>query len=181
MVARRPMRLGSRFVLGGLLASMAPWVGLVSVTLLIGTILIGAGITFIILALEAQTGGKGKGPLLLGLVCMVTGACLLIWPAMSAVTLTALLATHLTLSGVLTLAFAFDLQPARGWSWLLVGGSIALLLAASMWFQFPLTGALAVGSLIGLNLVAMGLSLVAIHGFEASAQSGSSADTDMSI
>jgi len=160
---------------------MAPWVGFVSVTLLIGTILIGAGITFIILALEAQTSGKGKGPLLLGLVCMVTGACLLIWPAMSAVSLTALLTTHLALSGVLTLAFALDLRPVRGWSWPLVGGSVSVLLAASMWFQFPLSGALAVGCLVGLNLLTVGWSLIAMQGFEASARPSSSADTNMSI
>jgi len=154
---------------------------LVTVPVLIGAILIGAGITFVILALEAQTGGKGKGPLLLGLVGMVTGACLLIWPAMTAVSLTALLATYLALSGVLTLAFALDLRPARGWSWLLVGGSIALLLAASMWFQFPLTGASAVSTVVGLNLLTTGYSLFALQGFGASASASSSDHADMSI
>lgn len=181
MLARRLTRLGIRFVIGGLLALSAPWLPLVSVTIPIGVILIGAGITFIILALEAQTGGKGRGPLLLGMVGSVTGACLLIWPSMTAVSLTALLATYSVLSGVLTLGFALDLRPVQGWSWLLLGALVAVLLAAAVWVQFPLWGALAVGSLVGVNLLTMGWSLVALQGFEEAARPSSIDHTDMAI
>ncbi|MGB5659469.1 MAG: DUF308 domain-containing protein [Thermoanaerobaculia bacterium] len=181
MVARRLTRFGVRFVIGGSLALIAPWVAVVSTTILIGMILIGAGITFMILALEAQSGGKGMGPLLLGMVGSVTGACLLIWPVMTALSLTALLATYSTLSGILMLGFALDLRPVHGWSRLVLGGSVALLLAASMWFQFPLTGASAVSTVVGLNLLTMGFCLFALQDFGASASASSSDHTDMSI
>lgn len=177
MATRRLTKLGSRFVIGGALALIAPWLRGVSVTVLIGMILIGSGITFIILALDAQTGGKGRSPLLLGLVAAVTGACLLIWPGMTTVTLTALLATFLALSGFLTLAFAVDLQPVRGRFWFHLAGAVALLLAVSMWYQFPLFGSVAVGSLVGFNLLMMGGSLIGLRAFETPAQT----DTDMSI
>ena len=181
MVARRLTRLGFRYVIGGLLALLAPWVGAVPLTILLGLILVGAGITSIVLALEAQTSGKGMSPLLLGMVGSVTGACLLIWPAMTAVTLTALLATYSALSGLLLLGFALDLRPVRGWPWVLLGGAVAMLMAASIWFQFPQTGELAVGSLVGLDLLTMGFSLIALQGFGAAAYPSSSDHTNMSI
>lgn len=181
MVARRLTRLGWRFVIGGVLALAIPQISAISVTVLIGMLLIGAAINFIILALEAQSRGKGQKPLLLGLTGAVTGACLLIWPAMTAVTLTALLATYSAVSGLLTIAFALDLRPASGWPWLLFGGSVGLLLAAPMWFQAPLAGASAVGSLVGVNLLTLGWSLIAMQGYAASAQPSSSDDTDMAI
>lgn len=181
MVARRLTRLGFRFAIGGLLALLAPWVSVVPSSILLGLILVGAGITFIVLALEAQTSGKGMSPFLLGMVGSVTGACLLIWPAMSAVTLTALLATYSALSGLLLLGFALDLRPVRGWPWVLLGSVVAMLMAASIWFQFPQTGEVAAGSLVGLDLLTVGSSLIVLRGFGAAAYPSSSDHTNMSI
>ncbi len=163
MVNARLTKLGLRFAIGGAAALLAARVEAVPVSVSMGVLLLAAGIGFVSLAFEAQTEGKGMIPLLLGLVAWVTGACLLIWPSMTVVTLVALLATYSTLSGSMTLLFASQLRPTRGWSWVLLAGVISLLLAGSTWVQFPLSGAAATTSLVGLNLLAMGGALVALQ------------------
>jgi uncharacterized membrane protein HdeD (DUF308 family) len=120
-------------------------------------------------------------PLLLALVGFVSGGCLLLWPQMAPVPLTALLATYFLLGGVLTLAFSRDLRPASGWVRLLSSGLASLLLAASIWYQLPLSGRLAVGSLVGVNLLTMGLALGGLEGFSGSEPMGSIDDRDMAI
>lgn len=162
MVNARLTKLGLRFATGGAAALLAARVEAVPVSVSMGVILLGAGFGFVSLAFEAQTEGRGMIPLLLGLVAWVTGACLLIWPSMTFMTLVALLATYSTLSGSMTLLFASQLHPTRGWSWVLLAGVISLLLAGSTWLQFPLSGAAATSSLVGLNLLAMGGALVAL-------------------
>ena len=169
MVAGRLTKLGLRFALGGVLALVAPQVEAVSVAILVGLILVGAGVGFVVLAFDAQTGGKGMTPLLLGMVGSVTGGFLLIWPAMTSVSLIALLATYSLLNAGLMLVFAMQLRPIRGWVWLLGGSAVSMSLAASIWHQVPLSGDSSVGALVGINLLIMGCCLVALQGFEVSA------------
>ena len=145
------------------MALSAPWVGASPMTIIAGLILILAGINFVILALEAQAVGKGRAPFLLGLSTGVTGVCLLIWPSMTGVTTTALLSTYLITAGVLTVAFGLDFRPVRGWSWFVFAGAGSVGMAASTWFQFPLSGEMAVGSSIGISLLGMGGSLIALQ------------------
>ncbi|NHZ73361.1 MAG: hypothetical protein GWP16_02690 [Nitrospirae bacterium] len=170
-VAGRLTKLGLRFGLGGVLALVAPQVDVASVAILIGLILVGAGVGFVVLALDAQTGGKGMVPLLLGMVGLVTGGFLLIWPAMTPVSLIALLATYSLLNAVLMLVFGMQLRPIRGWIWLLAGSTVSASLAASIWYQVPLSGGSSIGALVGINLLTMGGCLVALQGFEVPAPS----------
>ena len=142
---------------------------------------IGASISTVLLAFEAQTWGKGMMPLLAGLVGGVMGICLLIWPGMSPVDLTALLATYFILRGGLTQAFARRLRPVSGWVRLLLVGLGSLLLAASIWVQFPLSGSRALGLLVGVELLAMGGALVGLQGFGEPEMTESTDNTDMAI
>lgn len=174
-------RFGLRISIWGMLAFASPWIGLTPVTALMGAISIGAGITTVLSAFEAQTWGKGMIPLLLGLIGGATGICLLIWPEMTPVDLTALLATYFVLRGGLTLAFGWRLRLVSGWIRFLVVGSSSLLLAASIWYQLPWSGPRAVGLLVGIELLAMGAALVGLQGFGGPEMMNSTDDRDMAI
>lgn len=163
MVNARLTKLGVRFAIGGAAAFLAARFDAVPVSVSMGVLLLAASFGFVSLAFEAQTEGKGLTPLLLGLVAWVTGTCLLIWPSMTVVTLVALLATYSTLSGSMTLVFATQLRPIRGWAWVFLAGVVSLLVAGCTWFQYPLSGAAATTSLVGLNLLAMGGALVTLQ------------------
>jgi hypothetical protein len=58
---------------------------------------------------------------------------------------------------------------------------ISLLLAASIWYQLPLSGRLAVGPLVGVDLLTMGFALGGLEGFSGSEPTGSIDDRDMAI
>ena len=55
---------------------------------------------------------------------------------------------------------AFSVRPEQGWGWLLVGGVISLLLGIMIWRQFPLSGAWAVGVLVGIRLIFAGWTMI---------------------
>ena len=55
---------------------------------------------------------------------------------------------------------AFQIKPASGWGWALFSGVITVLLGAMIWNQFPLSGAWAIGTLVGIKLLFSGWSLL---------------------
>ncbi len=52
------------------------------------------------------------------------------------------------------------------WGWLLFNGLLSTLLGGLIWSQFPLSGPLAIGILLGIKLLASGMLLIML-GFAA--------------
>lgn len=76
--------------------------------------------------------------------------------------LTLLLAFYLVLEGVTEVLLAFQMRPVAGWGWTLASGVAALVLGAMIWNQWPVSGAWAVGLLVGINLLFTGSSLLGL-------------------
>ncbi len=55
---------------------------------------------------------------------------------------------------------SFQIRPADGWGWALFSGILSIVLGAMFWAQAPLSGALAIGILIGIRLLFSGLTLL---------------------
>jgi uncharacterized membrane protein HdeD (DUF308 family) len=51
-------------------------------------------------------------------------------------------------------------RPLPGSGWLIFGGVLSILLGAMIWAQFPLSGAFAIGILLGIKLFMVGLIMV---------------------
>jgi uncharacterized membrane protein HdeD (DUF308 family) len=58
------------------------------------------------------------------------------------------------------LSTAFRYRRARGWAWLLLSGLVSLVFVYLLWKQWPLSGAWAIGVLVGLDLVLTGLAMI---------------------
>jgi uncharacterized membrane protein HdeD (DUF308 family) len=56
----------------------------------------------------------------------------------------------------------FGARPEQGWGWLVTSGVVSVLLAVMIWGQFPLSGAWAVGTLVGVRLLMSGIVLIGI-------------------
>ena len=67
-------------------------------------------------------------------------------------------------AGIVEVFYAFQGKPVQGWGWLLFGGGVSVLLGILMWRQMPLTGAWAVGVLVGIRMLMSGFELMAIGG-----------------
>jgi uncharacterized membrane protein HdeD (DUF308 family) len=125
-------------------------------------LLLVAGVAQIILAF--RSGGMGESIMLvvLGLLGIVAGGYMLSQPGLALGVLTLFLAGFFIAEGIIEIIAAIRARPAPGWGWFLFGGVLSLLLGLMVWRQFPLSGAWAIGTLVGVRLLMSGVSLVAI-------------------
>jgi uncharacterized membrane protein HdeD (DUF308 family) len=76
--------------------------------------------------------------------------------------LTLFLAAFFFAQGLIEVINGFGARPAQGWGWLLASGVVSILLALMIWRQFPISGAWAVGTLVGVRLLMSGTVLLSI-------------------
>ena len=67
---------------------------------------------------------------------------------------------YLIFPGIFEVMMAFQIRPVKGWGGVVFSGILSMLLGFMIWKQFPLSGAWAIGILMGICLFFNGLSLV---------------------
>jgi uncharacterized membrane protein HdeD (DUF308 family) len=160
--ARLAVITGIILLICGVLAVGSPFAAGVSVTIMVGALLIIGGISQCFLAFQAGAFGKGLLIFLMGALTAVAGFYLLGQPVAGLETITIFLAAYFIVTAIFELVAAFQIRPAKGWGWMLFNGIVTLLLGIMIWRQFPLSGAWAVGTLFGIKLMMSGLSLLFI-------------------
>lgn len=146
----------------GLLAVIFPIVASVTISIFLGWILVIAGLAQSIHAFRVK---KWKGFLLTmlgGILAIVIGALMLLFPAAGVAALTLFVAGFLLASGVFRSVAAFQLKPNDHWGWLLASGSLAIILGLLVIFQFPLSAVWFIGLLVGLDLLFAGSWLMMV-------------------
>ena len=78
--------------------------------------------------------------------------------------LTMLLASYFLVSGVFEVIYSFQVRPNPGWLLVLVGGGLSILLGWLIFSQWPLSGAWAVGVLVGIKVIFLGVTLLSLAG-----------------
>lgn len=156
--------IGVALAILGVLGMMMPLMTGLAVTVLVGTLLIAAGIVRMLFAFKASSWGEGIFGALLGLLSLLCGGYLLMRPAQGLAALTLLLVFYLALDGMVELILSWRLRPVEGWGWILFSGALSLLLAVLLWVEFPFSGTWAIGLLVGVKLLFSGFSLVGLGG-----------------
>lgn len=146
----------------GILAMAAPMVAGMSIALLVGFLVLAAGIVRMLWAFQAGSLGKGLLVFAIGLLTLLCGVALVTDPLLATGLLTIMLAAYFLVDGAFEIAAAFQLRPAPGWGWLLLGGVLSVLLGLMIWQQFPLSGAWAIGVLLGIKLLFVGMIMVSV-------------------
>ena len=154
--------LGLAITIFGALAILTPFLTGAVVTLIVGVLMIAAGITRGIFAFKAQTFGKGLLMFVLGAVVAIGGLFVLARPLIGLASLTMVLAAFFLVDGVMEVAYAFRLRPAKGWGWLVLSGIVSGLLGVFIMYQWPFSGAWAIGILVGVRLIFTGWSVIAL-------------------
>ena len=145
--------LGVLTVILGVFAMMAPGMTGMTVAVMIGMLLIIAGIARTIFAFKAKSWGKGILVFLLGLLTLLVGAYMIFRPGVALASLTLFLAAYFIVDGIFEIIEAFDLKPIDGWGWMLFGGIVSILLGFMIWRQWPISGIWAIGILVGIKLI----------------------------
>jgi uncharacterized membrane protein HdeD (DUF308 family) len=143
------------------LAFAAPFGVGIAVGLLFGGVLLLGGVLRLIYAVLGRGSAKVGISGLLALLAMVAGVILLLRPLAGPVALTLVLGIYLLVTGVLELLAAFQWR-RRGepWGWMLGDALVALVLGAILLVGWPVTGLWAIGVLVGVHLLFVGLGLV---------------------
>lgn len=167
--ARTAKWVGILLIITGVLSLFAPMSAGMSVVILIGALLTVAGISQLFLAFRAGSFGSGLVVFLLGLLGILAGVFMLARPGIALASLTLVLALYFVIAGIAQAFGAFDVKPEKGWGWLLFSGIVSVLLGILMWRQFPFSGIWAVGTLVGVQLLMTGVTLMALGGSVGSA------------
>ena len=154
--------LGVITIIMGVLAISAPLITGLSIALLVGFLVLVGGVARMVWAFHA--GGVGKGVLrfIIGGLTLLCGMAMVTDPIFASGVLTIILAVYLAIDGVFEIATAFKVRPLSGWGVLLAGGILSLFLALMIWRQYPLSGAWAIGFMLGLKLLFIGTIMISV-------------------
>ncbi|MEE8060819.1 MAG: HdeD family acid-resistance protein [Gemmatimonadales bacterium] len=154
--------LGVVQIIVGILALGSPLASGIGITMLIGSIILLAGIVRLFGAFKCGSFGAGILGFLGGLVAILAGGYLLSRPGAGLAALTWILALYFVISGIGEVIVGLGMKPVRGWGWSVFSGVVGLLLGIMIWRQFPLSGAWAVGTLVGIYFIMGGWGMIGV-------------------
>jgi membrane protein HdeD len=154
--------LGIVLIALGVAALLAPIVAGSALVIVIGFILLIAGIVPIVRELKDEASMEKAVGLTLGIITALTGIAVIGHPLFGLAFLTLLLVGYFVVEGVWKIVVSFRYKPATGWKWLMTSGVLSLILGLLIWSQWPVSGMRAVGVLVGVNLLGTGLALVTL-------------------
>lgn len=131
-------------------------------TLLLGWVLILAGIAQLVFALQSQTVGNFFMKVLLGLLYVGCGIALAFFPISGVQALTLSVGILLLIYAGVAIAAAFQLRPIEGWGWFLFDGVTSLLIGLLILARWPSSSFWAIGTLVGAAVTASGISRIMI-------------------
>ena len=145
-------------LIAGVFALLSPLVAGAFVTVMVGAMILIAGVTRVIDAF--QGGGFWSG--LFGAVYCIAGLMIIGDPLPGLLALTMVLVIYFLVVGITEIIAAFKIRPVDGWGYLLFSGIVSVLLSLMIWNQWPLSGAWAVGVLVGIQLMISGMTMITV-------------------
>jgi uncharacterized membrane protein HdeD (DUF308 family) len=153
---KRMTTFGVIAIILGILAMVAPVITGLSIALLLGVLVVVAGIVRLVWAFQAGSLGEGILKFLLAGLTLICGMLLVANPLFASGFLTILLSLYFIIDGVSEIAVGMGSR--RGW--FIFGGIVSIVLGVLLWAQFPLSGAWALGILLGIKLLFIGLIMI---------------------
>ena len=153
---------GVLLVILGIMAIGSPFLAGISTTLLVGGFVLAGGLLQCVHAFKCSSFGWGLWTFILGLLTLVCGALMLAHPLLGLGFLTMLLIIYFLTQGFVEILHALQIKPVRGWGFVLFSGVVSLLLAYLLWRQWPVSGAWAVGMLVGIKILFTGWAAIGV-------------------
>ena len=146
----------------GIFAMGAPLVTGLALALLIGISMVAAGLVQTIYAFQAGSLGRGILRLLFGGVTVLAGLAIIGQPGIALATLTLFLAVYFVIDGLMTLFASTAIAAGQGKGLVIFNGVITLILGIMIWRGWPVSGAWAIGILVGIRLIFSGMTMMAL-------------------
>jgi uncharacterized membrane protein HdeD (DUF308 family) len=160
--ANHIMWLGIAMAVVGIAAIVFPIFSTLVAALLVGWIFLISGIFLFVGSFSIHGTGPFFGALLLSLLSIAAGVFLLFNPLAGEVALTLVVGILFMIQGAFEIGFAFETRPHRGWVGMLISGIASVVLAILIATGWPGVSAIALGILLGVNLLSTGIGYISV-------------------
>ena len=154
--------LGIVYIIAGVIALGSIVMATVASVLVVGIMMIVAGIAEIINAFQLKGWGKFVIWALLGVLYIVAGFVTFENPLFAAAVLTLMLGAALVASGLVRIFLAFSMKRESPWIWVLLSSLVTLLLGLLILAHWPINSVYVLGIFLGVDLVMAGAAWVGL-------------------
>src|ERR1700732_4381922 len=154
--------LGVVYLLAGLVALGSVVMATVASVLLVGVMMIIAGVAEVFSAFQIKSWGKFLLWALLGVLYIVAGFVTFENPLLAAALLTLILGASLVVSGIMRTILAFSMQRETPWIWVLLSGGIPLLVGLLILAHWPVSSLYILGVFLGIDLLLAGAAWIGL-------------------
>ena len=154
--------LGVVTAIAGFLALVMPWAGGVGTVVFVGFAMLVGGIARMVAAFSAGSFGRGTLAFIGGALAVLAGAIMVARPGVGLAVLTLMVGAYLLVDGIFGAVLAFQVRPEKGWGWMLFSAAMSVLLGFMLLREWPLSGVWAIGTLVGINMLFAGFSMISI-------------------
>jgi uncharacterized membrane protein HdeD (DUF308 family) len=151
---------GIVLVVVGVLALIVPMAAALAIELILGWLILFAGIAQIIHALRSKGSSRFWWEAGIGVLYCLVAFSLLLNPMQGLITLTLLLTILFIAEGIFKIVLALQLRPASTWPWLLVSGLLSCALGFIILSNISGNARWVLGMLVGINFVFAGWALI---------------------
>ena len=146
----------------GLIVAVAPVATGATVMVLIGLVLLAAAVLIGAFGWRAREAGMGSSGLVAAALAAIAGLVLVLQPTAGLSLIRLLLIGYFLLSGLSDIAGAWELRGEEDWTVILLAGVVSILAALVLWTNWPISGARAIGLLLGAKLAATGWAVARV-------------------
>ena len=153
---------GILMVICGTLAIALPLASSIGVAVVVGWLILLAGVWHLVFTFHSRSFGGVLWQLLLAVVYGFAGIYMLMHPLLGLVTLTFVVAVFLLIEAGLETALYFTIRGKTNAGWVLFDALVTLVLAIMIWSQWPSSSAWVLGTLVGISLIFSGISRLSL-------------------
>src|SRR6202049_449876 len=154
--------LGVVYLLAGFIALGSVVVPTVASVLVVGVMMIIAGVAEVFSAFQIKSWGKFLLWVLLGVLYIIAGFVTFENPLLAAALLTLILGASLVASGIMRIILAFSMKQETPWIWVLLSSVITLLLGLLILAHWPVSSLYILGVFLGIDLVMAGAAWIGL-------------------
>jgi uncharacterized membrane protein HdeD (DUF308 family) len=154
--------LGVVYVIAGFIALGSVAMATVASVLVVGVMMIIAGVAELFNAFQIKSWGKFLVWALLGLLYIVAGFVTFENPLFAAVLLTLVLGASLVASGIVRIFLAFNMKREMPWVLVALSGAITLLLGLLILARWPVNSVYILGLFLGIDLIMAGAGWIGL-------------------
>ncbi len=145
-------------IIFGVVAIALPMISSIGVALVIGWMVIFAGIAQLVHAFQSTGIGPIAWKVLVALIYLVAGFSLIARPAAGVAGLTLVLGIFLFAEGIADVVAYFATRKSGSSPWMLLDGVITLVLGFLIWNRWPSSALWVIGTFVGISMVMTGMT-----------------------